>query len=58
MIMVIVVILMTEVMSVTGDNYMMTLVMMIMVMMVMEAVGMELTGFMVSVEVMVLMIMM
>ena len=33
MIMVIVVILMTEVMSVTGDNYMMTLVMMIMVMM-------------------------
>ena len=58
MIMVIVVILMTEGMSVTGDNYMMTLVMMIMVMMVMEAVGMELTGFMVSVEVMVLMIMM
>ena len=31
--MVIVVILMTELMSVTGDNYMMTLVMMIMVMM-------------------------
>jgi hypothetical protein len=56
--MVIVVILMTEVMSVMGGDYMMTLVMMIMVMMVIEAVGMELTGFMVSVEVMVLMIMM